>query len=175
MPTSKIVKRTGDVVAFEPQRIESAIARALEATGDGLADGALALRVDAIVDEIDRRFTDFYPNVENVQDIVEKHLMREELYEAAKAYILYRAEHRNQRQATQQQSAEAARRGRLTVITGEGRAALLNVRKLEEAVARASKGLDGVSPEEVGAAHPGRVHLATTPRELLAILRERAG
>ena len=36
MPTSKIVKRTGDVVAFEPQRIESAIARALEATGDGL-------------------------------------------------------------------------------------------------------------------------------------------
>jgi putative radical SAM enzyme (TIGR03279 family) len=32
--------------------------------------------------------------------------------------------------------------------------------------------LDGVSAEEVGAAHPGRVHLASTPRELLAILRE---
>jgi putative radical SAM enzyme (TIGR03279 family) len=31
--------------------------------------------------------------------------------------------------------------------------------------------LDGVSAEEVGAAHPGRVHLASTPRELLAILR----
>jgi putative radical SAM enzyme (TIGR03279 family) len=30
--------------------------------------------------------------------------------------------------------------------------------------------LDGVSAEEVGAAHPGRVHLASTPRELLAIL-----
>jgi putative radical SAM enzyme (TIGR03279 family) len=33
--------------------------------------------------------------------------------------------------------------------------------------------LDGVSPEEVGAAHPGRVHLASTPRELLAIFSER--
>jgi hypothetical protein len=33
--------------------------------------------------------------------------------------------------------------------------------------------LDGVSAEEVGAAHPGRVHLASTPRELLAILRQR--
>jgi putative radical SAM enzyme (TIGR03279 family) len=33
--------------------------------------------------------------------------------------------------------------------------------------------LDGVSAEAVGAAHPGRVHLATTPRELLAILRRR--
>ena len=33
--------------------------------------------------------------------------------------------------------------------------------------------LDGVSPEEVGAAHPGRVHLASTPRELLMLLRGR--
>jgi putative radical SAM enzyme (TIGR03279 family) len=33
--------------------------------------------------------------------------------------------------------------------------------------------LDGVSAEEVGAAHAGRVHLASTPRELLAILRAR--
>ena len=30
--------------------------------------------------------------------------------------------------------------------------------------------LDGISAEEVGAAHPGRVHLAATPRELLTIL-----
>ena len=30
--------------------------------------------------------------------------------------------------------------------------------------------LDGVSAEEVGAAHPGRVHLAASPRELLGIL-----
>jgi hypothetical protein len=30
--------------------------------------------------------------------------------------------------------------------------------------------LDGVSADQVGAAHPGRVHLASTPRELLTIL-----
>jgi hypothetical protein len=30
--------------------------------------------------------------------------------------------------------------------------------------------LDGVSAEEVGNAHPGRVHLASSPRELLDIL-----
>ncbi|MDQ6674759.1 MAG: DUF512 domain-containing protein, partial [Chloroflexota bacterium] len=35
--------------------------------------------------------------------------------------------------------------------------------------------LDGVSPEEVGAAHPGRVHLASTPRELLDLLSQRPG
>jgi len=35
--------------------------------------------------------------------------------------------------------------------------------------------LDGVSAEEVGAAHPGRVHLASTPRELLSILTKPVG
>jgi NifB/MoaA-like Fe-S oxidoreductase len=35
--------------------------------------------------------------------------------------------------------------------------------------------LDGVSAAQVGAAHPGRVHLASTPRELLAILQARIG
>jgi NifB/MoaA-like Fe-S oxidoreductase len=30
--------------------------------------------------------------------------------------------------------------------------------------------LDGIAAEEVGAAHPGRVHLASTPAELAAIL-----
>jgi putative radical SAM enzyme (TIGR03279 family) len=34
--------------------------------------------------------------------------------------------------------------------------------------------LDGVSAETVGEAHPGRVHLASTPPELLAILTRRA-
>ena len=35
--------------------------------------------------------------------------------------------------------------------------------------------LDGLSAHDVGAAHPGRVHLASTPAELLAILREGVG
>ena len=30
--------------------------------------------------------------------------------------------------------------------------------------------LDGISAQEVGAAHPGRVHLAASPRELLELL-----
>ena len=34
--------------------------------------------------------------------------------------------------------------------------------------------LDGISAETVGAAHPGRVHLASTPRELLEILTDQS-
>jgi ribonucleoside-diphosphate reductase alpha chain len=149
MPTSKVVKRTGDIVSFDRARIESAISRAVQAAGDELPQADLVSLVDQIVSELDRRFLDFYPNVENIQDIVEKHLMRQGLYEPAKAFILYRAEHQKQREATKQETAEAARRGRLSVTTRQGGASLFNVKKLEQAVARAAEGLDGVSIEKV--------------------------
>lgn len=148
MPTSKVVKRTGDIVTFDRDRIEQAIHRALLATGEELADDALTNLVDRIVDELDARFVEFYPNVENIQDVVEKHMMRSGLYETAKAYILYRAEHQKHREASRQRTIDAARRGQLTVTTREGRAALFNVMKLEESVNRAARGLD-VQPDRV--------------------------
>src|SRR5205807_7874619 len=136
-------------VSFDRARIQRAIAGALEATAQVLTDQALTDLVDGIEDEIDRRFTDFYPNVENVQDIAEKHLMRQGLYDTAKAYILYRADHQKRRQETQLRTAEAARRGRLTVTGRDGTAVLLNVRRLEHAVTRASRGLEDVSVDAV--------------------------
>ena len=49
------------------------------------ADELAALNADDIVDEVGGRFTEFFPNVENIQDIVEKHLVRVGHYEIAKA------------------------------------------------------------------------------------------
>ena len=51
-----------------------------------------------INEEIESRFIDMHPNVENVQDIVEKHLMRAEFFDIAKAYILYRAKRQKERE-----------------------------------------------------------------------------
>ena len=144
MPTSKIVKRSGDLAPFDRNRIASAVARALRATGQTLTDEQLTALVDGITDEIDRRFLDFYPNVENVQDVVEKHLMLAGHFETAKAYILYRAEHREQREVGARAQADAARRGMLTVVTEEGRAALFNVRRVEATVTRAARGLHDI-------------------------------
>ena len=60
--------------------------------------------VDGVVAEAEARFGDAPPTVEHVQDLVEKALVREGLYEVAKAYILYRADRQRERDA-------AARRG----------------------------------------------------------------
>ncbi|MFZ0216018.1 MAG: ribonucleoside-diphosphate reductase subunit alpha, partial [Candidatus Dormiibacterota bacterium] len=145
MHTSKIVKRTGDIAAFDRGRIEGALGRAFAATGQTPPADRLTAIVDDVVQEIDRRFVDFYPNVENVQDVVEKHLMLAGFYETAKGYILYRAQHQEQRLAGVEQSADAARRGMLTVVAEDGRASLFNVRKLEATVERCASGLPDVS------------------------------
>jgi ribonucleoside-diphosphate reductase alpha chain len=136
VPASKIVKRTGEVVAFDRARIRQAIAKAIRATGPDTDPSRVDIIVDRIVTEVDERFVDFFPNVENIQDIVEKHLVREGLYEIAKAYILYRADRQRERDAEKAQALERARLGRLTVQTRDGRVVLFNLKKCEASVER---------------------------------------
>jgi ribonucleoside-diphosphate reductase alpha chain len=94
MPTS-ITKRDGRVVPFDPGRIERALSRCFAALGHEpyTPIAELALRVVNIMSA--RRGQ---PTVERVQDAVELTLQAAGEFEAAKAYILYRAEHAKQRQ-----------------------------------------------------------------------------
>src|SRR5919205_3988240 len=94
MPTS-ITKRDGRVVPFDPGRIERALGRCFAALGREpyTPIPELALRVVNIMSA--RRGQ---PSVERVQDAVELTLQAAGEFEAAKAYILYRAEHAKQRQ-----------------------------------------------------------------------------
>ena len=96
--TSKIRKRDGRIVDFDPKKIEIAIGKAMNAVSD--KDGDVASKVTgAVVREIDDRFRGEIPGVEDVQDVVEKALMKEGLSEVAKAYILYRKKRAEIREA----------------------------------------------------------------------------
>jgi ribonucleoside-diphosphate reductase alpha chain len=136
VPATKIVKRTGEVVPFDRARIRHAVEKAIRAVGTEIDPVQLDLVVDRVIAEVDDRFVEFFPNVENIQDIVEKHLVREGLYEIAKAYILYRADRQRERDARKAQAIERARVGRLTVQTRDGRTVLFNLKKCEESVTR---------------------------------------
>ncbi len=149
MPATKIVKRTGEVVVFDRTRIHRAIVKAVRAVGTELDLPKLDSVVDRVVAEVDDRFTEFFPNVENIQDIVEKHLVREGQYEIAKAYILYRADRQRDREASRARDIERARLGRLTVQTRDGRTVLFNLKKCEDSVARLATDLEGVSIDRV--------------------------
>ena len=96
MPNLMIEQRDGQLAPFDPSRIENAISRAAIAIGKSVTPEELSNVTNEISQDIQQRFTDseFVPNVENVHDIVEKHLMKSDLYEVAKSYILIREERR---------------------------------------------------------------------------------
>ncbi len=139
----RVVKRTGEVVAFDGVRIRAAIDKAVQAVGTPVPDAQLDELTNTVCNEIEQRFVDFYPNVENIQDIVEKHLVRGQLYEISKAYILYRANRQMAREESKQRTLESAKLGKLTVKKRDRRTQLFNVKKLDESIRRNSRGLNG--------------------------------
>ena len=93
-----IIKRDGRVVLYDQNKIASAILRALEVSGDG--DAADAARVaNDVQNDLERRFAAQAPNIEAIQDTVERQLMNHGFNSAAKAYILYRANRTRAREA----------------------------------------------------------------------------
>jgi len=96
MMPATIVKRDGRVVPFEIKRIENAIAKCFASLGYKPVTPIADLAKQA-VNIVAAKFS--APTVEQVQDIVEMVLQSAGEYEAAKHYILYRAEHAKQRAA----------------------------------------------------------------------------
>ena len=177
MAELKVVKRTGEVVDFDIERIRNAIRKAVKAVGEPVPEEKIDLMVRDISDEVSRRFIDFHANVENIQDIVEKHLVKHGLYEIAKAYIIYRADRQRVREEQKQRMVEKAKLGRLTVKKRDGRTVLFDLNKVRHTIERVSQGYeksidpglisrelikniyDGVSSEEIEKA----LILATVP------------
>ena len=91
-----IIKRDGRVVPFEINKIEKAIRLCFEDVGRGgsINSKEMAARVVNVI-----RVKYLKPTVEQVQDTVELVLQSAGEFEAAKHYILYRAEHAKLREA----------------------------------------------------------------------------
>lgn len=112
MEITQIRKRDGSVVDFKVSKIEAAVLKAFNETGEG---GAVdAAKVAGLVNEKivamcvaaasaepgDHHYgkcVDGYPTVEEIQDLVEAGLMELGFFETAKAYIIYRAERKRLR------------------------------------------------------------------------------
>jgi ribonucleoside-triphosphate reductase len=94
---SSVLKRDGSTQAFEASRIVSAIARAGAATGEfGAPDAAsIAARV---IERLGRESAGRTPSVEAVQDLVEHALIDSGYVATARAYIVYREQHKQLRE-----------------------------------------------------------------------------
>lgn len=91
---NKIIKRSGKVVAFDAKKITIAVGKALAATGEGGKVEAQKI-TEKVVQILNKNHKKGYvPLVEEVQDLIERVLMILDFEETAKAYILYREQHR---------------------------------------------------------------------------------
>ncbi len=94
-----VIKRDGRHEKFDSAKIYAAVFRAAESVHNDDTVSLLKV-VKSVVDEIQERFfsNDTAPQIEDIQDMVEKYLMSERLYSVAKSYILYRDQHSRMRE-----------------------------------------------------------------------------
>jgi len=95
---SVIKKRDGRIVPFEKEKITKAIWKAAQAVGGKEYHTAEEL-TDKVVEIAQYIDEDDVATVENIQDLVEKVLVKNGHYKTAKAYILYRKQHEEIREA----------------------------------------------------------------------------
>ena len=87
----KVIKRDGRLVDFDPMKIERAILAAFEDVDGEISDYAKD-KAENIASYIEGYYLDVdeTPNIEEIQDLVEKGLMATKRKDVAKNYILYR-------------------------------------------------------------------------------------
>src|SRR3989339_501590 len=99
---NRIIKRDGRIAAFNKEKITDSIFRAAVEVGGAnkeLAD-SLANKVVSKINQIYPQ--DAIPSVEEIQDLTERTLVENSHFSTAKAYILYRAEHKRIREGKEE-------------------------------------------------------------------------
>ena len=93
----QIKKRDGRIESFDQEKIKNAIWKAAKAVG-GTNEAIAEDLADQVVEIVSARFTDSVPEVEDIQDTVEKVLIENGHARTAKAFILYREKRRATRE-----------------------------------------------------------------------------
>lgn len=96
--SNQVKKRDGRIVDFDEAKINNAIMKALFASGEILEAEVKKKSLEfsaQVVVILENRFDGHtMPTVEQIQDIVEEVLMKNGLFKTARAYIIYREQHR---------------------------------------------------------------------------------
>lgn len=151
----QVIRRNGSFSPFDPNKISVAITKAFVAVEGTSAIASQRIHESVaeltrhIVETLSRRADPARPiHIEDIQDQVELALMRGGEHKVARAYVLYREERARERRKREEQAPQTAQ-ARLHVRLEDGRLARLDEENLEQEIAAACEGLDGVSPDAV--------------------------
>lgn len=150
----KTIKRNGKVVPFDENKIKIAITKAFIALEGGSAamSNRIHEQIDDLAPQIINAFMRRLPtggtiHIEDIQDQVELVLMRNRHYKVARAYVLYREEHRKARDAALKNHAKDSDIPLITMPNGELKP--LDLNRVDLIVTEACRDLDDVKPEPV--------------------------
>ncbi len=145
MTVEKIRRRDGEIIPFDRKRIERAIELACDAIG--MTDKSF---IPAVTDEVVKDLNNIYgeifvnriPTVEDIQDIVERELVKANYFDLAKSYIIYREERRKERAERHERLVREFEEKTLKVTKADGSKERFDVNKLRVVFDRASKGFE---------------------------------
>ena len=91
--TRYVIKRSGEEVIFEAEKIKYAVLKAMQSVGE--VDDEMAEKIARLTRKgIFRDDKDKTPHVDDIHEMVENKLMDNGLNDVAREYIVYRAKHR---------------------------------------------------------------------------------
>ncbi|RGE45944.1 ribonucleoside-diphosphate reductase subunit alpha [Comamonas testosteroni] len=148
----QVIRRSGDVVGFAPQKIAVALTKAFLAVrgAQGAASASVRDTVNELTEGVVRALQRSRPtggtfHIEDIQDQVELGLMRGGHQDVARAYVLYR-EARNQERAEQKKAAAAAAAAAAAKpalhVTDNGQRVPLNQERLQSLIESACRNLN---------------------------------
>jgi len=135
----KIQKRNGVIVDFEPTKINQAVRKAFLAVTGSISDERVNDITDAVVIGLDTLNAGAeMPTVEQVQDLVEKEIMKAGFFDVAKAYILYRYEHTKEREEEKKDVEKKIEDKELQVKKRNGSLEVFSEEKLRDSFVKAA-------------------------------------
>jgi len=148
----QVIKRNGALVGFDASKISVAVTKAFlavegdEAAGSARIHDSVEQVTHQVMQAISRRLkAGGKVHIEDIQDQVELALMRAEEQKVARAYVLYREAHAQERASQAPVEAHPT----LTVKKANGEAAPLDLGLMKVQVERASQGLEGINGESL--------------------------
>ncbi|MFZ1627251.1 MAG: ATP cone domain-containing protein, partial [Candidatus Moraniibacteriota bacterium] len=145
MPVEKIRRRDGEIIPFDRHRIEHAIELACDAIA--ITDKTFIPTVtDEVIKDVERVYSEIFvnrvPTVEDIQDIVERELVKANHFDLAKTYILYREERKQEREERHERLVREFEERTLKVTKADGSKEYFDMKKLRAVFDRASKGYE---------------------------------
>lgn len=129
-----IKKRSGEIASFDQSKIKLAVSKAYVDV-NYKANDALAEEISvAVLAELEQTFEGRTPGVEDVQNIVERKLMEQGLFDVAKAYIIYRYEHTKVREEKKQEVLDKIDKSEIMVRKRNGTTEPFSLQKVQKSL-----------------------------------------